>query len=151
MSTTPLSDGEIREFGFEVVTHGSRRDLCGFYTKSWRPLSSEVVERLSARQLWRDGYLDARVMVFCLPLWAAFPGARNTLIEFVGRDPLAVGGRCVLFYEYRLRLRAQRIIQLDQYLASINIQVLNQRVDRVILVSYVLRSDYYVEGGRIVD
>ena len=73
------------------------------------------------------------------------------MLEFVGRDPLAVGWRCVLFYEYRLRLRAQRIIQLDQYLASINIQVLNQRVDRVILVCYVLRRYYYVEGGRIVD
>jgi len=24
-------------------------------------------------QLWRDGFLDARMMVFCLPLWVAFP------------------------------------------------------------------------------
>lgn len=26
------------------------------------------------RQLWREAYLDARIMVFCLPLWVAFPG-----------------------------------------------------------------------------
>lgn len=26
------------------------------------------------RQLWKDAYLDARIMVFCLPLWVAFPG-----------------------------------------------------------------------------
>jgi GTPase SAR1 family protein len=25
-------------------------------------------------QLWREGYLNARVMVFCLPIWVAFPG-----------------------------------------------------------------------------
>jgi hypothetical protein len=27
------------------------------------------------RELWKRAYLDARVMVFCLPLWAAFPNS----------------------------------------------------------------------------
>ena len=28
----------------------------------------------SAKQMWRKGYMEARLMIFCLPLWVAFPG-----------------------------------------------------------------------------
>ncbi len=38
----------------------------------------EATRTRGISRLWREGYLDARVMVFCLPLWAAFPGSRMT-------------------------------------------------------------------------
>jgi hypothetical protein len=41
----------------------------------------EAARTRGVSQLWRDGYLDARVMVFCLPLWVAFPGSRMTAAD----------------------------------------------------------------------
>lgn len=38
----------------------------------------EAARTRGISKLWRAGYLDARVMVFCLPLWVAFPGSRMT-------------------------------------------------------------------------
>jgi hypothetical protein len=31
------------------------------------------------KELWKRAFLDARVMVFCLPMWAAFPASRDLL------------------------------------------------------------------------
>ncbi len=43
------------------------------------------------RELWRDGYLDARVMVFCLPIWVAFPGPGMSQNDWVKRDQMIEG------------------------------------------------------------
>jgi hypothetical protein len=32
-------------------------------------------------ELWKEAFLDARVMVFCLPLWAAFPASGGVLSD----------------------------------------------------------------------
>lgn len=43
------------------------------------------------KRLWREGYLDARVMVFCLPLWAAFPASGLSAKDWKWRDDLLEG------------------------------------------------------------
>lgn len=43
------------------------------------------------QEQWRVGYSDARVMVFCLPLWAAFPGRSMTEEDWRRRDELLEG------------------------------------------------------------
>lgn len=44
------------------------------------------VVRAKNAKLWADGYLDARVMVFCLPVWAAFPGPSLTDGDWKARE-----------------------------------------------------------------
>jgi hypothetical protein len=46
----------------------------------------EAVRRAENTEIWRQGYLDARVMVFCLPLWTAFPGPGMTEEDWAWRD-----------------------------------------------------------------
>lgn len=43
------------------------------------------------RELWERAYGDARVMVFCLPLWAAFPDSTLTDKDWETRDELLEG------------------------------------------------------------
>jgi hypothetical protein len=43
------------------------------------------------RKLWREGYLKARVMVFCLPIWAAFPGDNLKREDWQKREELIEG------------------------------------------------------------
>ncbi len=51
-------------------------------------------------RLWKGGYLDARVMVFCLPLWVAFPGTRLSPRDWQERSHFLQGfERVVLNYE----------------------------------------------------
>ena len=44
-----------------------------------------------SRKLWEEGYLKARVMIFCLPLWAAFPDSNLTDREWKDREDLLEG------------------------------------------------------------
>jgi hypothetical protein len=41
--------------------------------------------------LWEEGYLDAGVMVFCLPLWAAFPASALSPADAAKRGDLLAG------------------------------------------------------------
>lgn len=50
----------------------------------------EMVRSKNAK-LWAEGYLDARVMVFCLPLWSAFPGSNLTDKDWEDRDKILEG------------------------------------------------------------
>ena len=43
------------------------------------------------RALWERNYLDARVMVFCLPLWAAFPDSSISEDDWQFREDLIEG------------------------------------------------------------
>lgn len=43
------------------------------------------------REVWKAGYLNARVMVFCLPLWSAFPSKDMTLKDWGARELLLNG------------------------------------------------------------
>jgi len=43
------------------------------------------------RAIWRDGYLDARVMVFCLPIWVAFPDSGLTEEDWLERRDVLEG------------------------------------------------------------
>lgn len=43
------------------------------------------------RTLWRKAYGEARVMIFCLPLWAAFPDAQLTDEDWAWRERLLKG------------------------------------------------------------
>jgi hypothetical protein len=51
---------------------------------------------LKDRELWDRAYLNARVMVFCLPLWAAFPGNDLTDEEWDYREDVIEGFRQVM-------------------------------------------------------
>jgi hypothetical protein len=51
--------------------------------------SGELFEagvRPETEELWKEAFLEARVMVFCLPLWAAFPAAGGVLSDDDWRD-----------------------------------------------------------------
>ena len=43
------------------------------------------------RELWKEGYLEARVMVFCVPLWAVFPDAGLSEEDWETRHRLLTG------------------------------------------------------------
>lgn len=51
----------------------------------------QAVRNAQNADLWRQGYLDARVMVFCLPLWAAFPGSGLSEQDWQWRDGVIEG------------------------------------------------------------
>jgi hypothetical protein len=60
----------------------------------------EATRTRGISKLWRDGYLNARVMVFCLPLWVAFPGSRMTAADRRQRKDILEGfERVVQNYE----------------------------------------------------
>ncbi len=60
----------------------------------------EAARRRGISEIWRDGYLDAKVMVFCLPLWVAFPGSRMTTADRRERNVVLEGfERVVQNYE----------------------------------------------------
>lgn len=51
--------------------------------------SGELFEagvRPETEELWKEAFLEARVMVFCLPLWAAFPAPGGVLSDDDWRD-----------------------------------------------------------------
>ena len=49
-----------------------------FFDASGEGLMALQAMDKNERELWRRAYLDAHVMVFCLPLWAAFPDSSLT-------------------------------------------------------------------------
>lgn len=55
--------------------------------------AGEALESLRGKNdaLWREGYLDAGVMVFCLPLWAIFPAASLSAADVEERGDLLAG------------------------------------------------------------
>jgi hypothetical protein len=59
-------------------------------------------------KMWQQGYLDARVMVFCLPLWAAFPAAGLSREDWKTRSRLLEGFDRVVKNYVDLRRRNQR-------------------------------------------
>lgn len=58
------------------------------------------------RALWQRAYVDARVMVFCLPLWAAFPGASLSDEDWEKREFVLEGFEQVIqnYKDMRARL-----------------------------------------------
>ncbi len=58
--------------------------------------------------LWREGYLDARVMVFCLPIWAAFPDSGMSEGDWKERDLALEGFEQVVQNYMDLREQNQR-------------------------------------------
>src|SRR2546422_9723516 len=73
------------------------------------------------------------------------------MLELVSRDPLTVRVGCVLLDEYRLRLWTQRVIQLGKQEPAIDVDILNERADRVFLVGYVFGGDDDIECWSVVD
>lgn len=67
------------------------------------------LESLSAAEwkIWEKAYGPATVMVFCLPLWAAFPGSDLTEEDWEVRDALLTGFEQVLTHYKELRRRIQ--------------------------------------------
>ena len=54
-------------------------------------------------ELWKDAYLDATVMVFCLPLWAAFPRPDLSEDDWQTREKIIRGFHQVLHNYDKLR------------------------------------------------
>ena len=77
------------------------------------------LERLSAkdREVWDKAYLDARVMVFCLPLWAAFPNASLTDEEWAFRELVISGFEQVVNHYKDMRRRHNRTTPVSTILA----------------------------------
>lgn len=57
------------------------------------------------QQIWEKAYLAATVMVFCLPLWAAFPNGDLTDEDWETREGLLVGFEQVLVHYREMRSR----------------------------------------------
>jgi hypothetical protein len=77
----------------------------------------EAARTRGISQLWRDGYLDARVMVFCLPLWAAFPGSRMTPDDRQERKLILQGFEKVVQNYEELRREGKRTQPVKSILA----------------------------------
>jgi len=58
--------------------------------------------------LWKEAYLDAPVMVFCLPLWAAFPDAELPDEDWQAREQILKGFYQVVFNYQLLREKHRR-------------------------------------------
>jgi hypothetical protein len=67
--------------------------------------------------LWAKAYLDATVMVFCLPLWAAFPGADLSDEDWKTRERLLAGFEQVVQNYGDLRRRCGRSRPVSSILA----------------------------------
>jgi hypothetical protein len=57
------------------------------------------------REVWEKAYLPAKVMVFCLPLWAAFPNGDLTDEDWGAREKLLSGFEQVLVHYRDMRSR----------------------------------------------
>jgi len=64
-------------------------------------------------EIWRHGFLGVRVMIFCLPLWAAFPRGDLTVEDWEQRDELLVNFQRVLgnYIKVREELDEQRPVR----------------------------------------
>lgn len=69
------------------------------------------------REIWREGYLNARVMVFCLPLWAAFPGPKMQRQDWLDRNDLLAGLERVIANYEALRSEGKRTQPVKTVLA----------------------------------
>jgi hypothetical protein len=69
------------------------------------------------RERWREGYLDARVMVFCLPIWAAFPGDKMNRKDWKTREDLLAGLERVIANYESLRTEGKRTQPVKSILA----------------------------------
>lgn len=69
------------------------------------------------RKIWREGYLDARVMVFCLPLWAAFPASGLSPEDWKWRDDILEGFEQVIQNYTDLRSLNKRTTPVKSILA----------------------------------
>jgi hypothetical protein len=69
------------------------------------------------REVWDKAYLDARVMVFCLPLWAAFPNGNLTDDEWMIREGLIGGLEQVVNHYKDMRRRHNRTTAVSSILA----------------------------------
>lgn len=77
----------------------------------------EAARTRGISKLWRDGYLDARVMVFCLPLWVAFPGSRMTADDRQLRKLILQGFEKVVQNYEELRREGKRTQPVRSILA----------------------------------
>lgn len=57
------------------------------------------------REVWEKAFLPAKVMVFCLPLWAAFPSGDLTDEDWESREGLLAGFEQVLVHYRDMRSR----------------------------------------------
>lgn len=67
------------------------------------------------KRLWQEGYQDARVMVFCLPLWVAFPGENLTDSDWKDRDEILKGFEQVV--QNYMDVRGKRVFPVKSVLA----------------------------------
>lgn len=88
-----------------------------FFDGSGEGFFEATRNRKGVRALWREGYLDARVMVFCLPLWAAFPGSKLSRADWRERDELLAGFERVIRNYEDLRREGQRTQPVKSVLA----------------------------------
>lgn len=51
----------------------------------------EATRTIELIRLWREGYLNARVVVFCLPIWVAFPGLGLHASDWQSRNEMLEG------------------------------------------------------------
>jgi len=68
-------------------------------------------------ELWQASYLDARVIVFCLPLWVAFPSVDLSDEDWQSRDAILKGFEKVIMHYRQLRDRHQRTHPVRSILA----------------------------------
>jgi hypothetical protein len=76
------------------------------------------------RQLWNEVYREAGVMVFCLPLWAAFPGPDLVMEDWQAREELLEG------FEQVVQNYTDMLAKSGQTRAVFSILALTQADDR---------------------
>lgn len=69
------------------------------------------------KRLWAKAYRDARVMVFCLPMWAAFPNSELTEDEWEDREKMLAGFDQVIQNYSDMRRRHNQVAPVSSILA----------------------------------
>ncbi|MBV9497577.1 MAG: hypothetical protein JOZ54_25295, partial [Acidobacteria bacterium] len=96
---------------------GSRSALdVDFLDASGEVLGTQT-DDVESRALWEKAYLHAAVMVFCLPLWAAFPAADLSDDDWETRDTILLAFEQVVQNYREMRVRANSKMPVSTILA----------------------------------
>lgn len=88
-----------------------------FFDGSGEGFFERVNVQQQQRELWQAGYLDARIIVFCLPLWVVFPNAELSDTDWQSRDAMLKGFEQVIMNYRQLRDRHHRTHPVRSILA----------------------------------
>lgn len=131
---------------------GRRRSTIevGFLDGSGEYLASGVTTE-EDRSLWTNAFVDADVMIFCLPMWAAFPYApsfKDKDWEEHDRQLTSLGNVVTTYRELRKEARVHRPVRIIVALTMADDLRCAHEVQRTWIDDYVKNADRYLKAFR---